>query len=477
MHIRQYFIEGLGHQSYLITDETTGQAAVIDPRRDIEIYLEAAAQAGAQITHVFETHVHNDYITGALELMDRVGATIVTAADAQVAYDHLPVRDGDRVKAGSLTFEVLSTPGHTPHHISFALYEPEHDQPSALFTGGSMLVSNAGRTDLVSPGMTVTLTRDQYRSIRRLLDAYPASVLVYPTHGAGSFCGASNGQPVERYSTIGQERVSNPVVAVSDEAEFVKQQLATYGIYPRYYAYMGDINQRGPALLHGLPEMPALKPDAVREQMRGGIPLIDGRSREAFSHEHVPGSLNIELDATFSTYVGWILPFNKPLMVVLDDADARREATAQLIRIGYERLNGYLDGGVSAWKAAGYPTGSFQAVTIEELHRRWSGGERLAVLDVRDDAEWSAGHIPGAQHLHVGDLMRHLNTIPLDAPVATICRTGHRASIAASIVAALGRPVVPVQRGGVPDWMASGLPTELGDGTTRGAVEREHAHI
>ena len=477
MQIQQYYTEGLGHQSYLISDEATGVAAVIDPRRDIEIYLDDAAKAGVRITHVFETHVHNDYITGALELVDRVGVSIVTAAEAHVAYDHIPVGEGDRITVGSLTFAVISTPGHTPHHISFALYEKDHDQPAALFTGGSLLVANAGRTDLVSPGMTITLTRDQYRSVRHLLDAYPESVLVYPTHGAGSFCGASNGQPVERYTTIGRERVESPVAMAGDEAEFVKTQLATYGVYPRYYVYMGDANQQGPRVLGGLPALPPLTPETVHGNMRGGIPLIDGRPREAFAKEHVPGSLNIELDGTFSTYVGWILPFNKPLMLLLEDADARREAVTQLIRVGYEQAQGYLDGGVPAWKAAGYPTGSFDAVTVDELYRRWNGGERLAILDVRDDTEWRSGHIPGAQHLHIGDLMRHLNAVPLDAPVATICRTGHRAEMAASIVAALGRKVIAVQRGGVPDWMAKGLPVELGETGTRAPIEREHAHI
>lgn len=478
MRVEQFFLEGLGHQSYLISDDNSKTAAVVDPRRDVEIYLQAASAAGVEIAYVFETHVHNDYITGAREVRERTGATIVNAASAELAYDHLAVRDGDRVTVGTLTFAVLATPGHTPDHVAYAVYEPGHDAPAAVFTGGSMLVGSAGRTDLVSPGMTLTLTRDQYRSLRRLLDTLPDDVLVYPTHGAGSFCGATMGGTPERQSTIGQERTTGPAAHVHDEAEFVRQQLAGYGVYPAYYAHMGDINQRGPRILGGLPQLSPLAPHEVRHDLDHGIPLIDGRARSAFAKEHVPGALNIELDATFGTYVGWLLPFNKPLTLLIDDADGREEATAQLIRIGYEQLRGYLDGGVDAWKAAGFPTNSFEAIDIDELHRRWQRHERLAVLDVRDATEWGNGHIPGSQHIHIGDLMRHLHEIPGEAPVAMVCRSGHRAAIAASIVAALGRQTIAVQSGGVPDWVAKELPAEYGSLPTAAAVpeELDHAH-
>lgn len=469
MRVEQFFLEGLGHQSYLILDDTTKTAAVVDPRRDVEIYLQAASAHSARIAYVFETHVHNDYVTGAREIHERTGATIVNAASAELAYDHHGVRDGERIAVGTLTFVALATPGHTPDHVSYAVYETGRGVPAAVFTGGSMLIGSAGRTDLVSPGMTLTLTRAQYHSLRRLLETLPDDVLVYPTHGAGSFCGATMGEPPARRSTIGQERLASPVASAPDEAAFVQQQLAGYGVYPAYYAYMGDINQRGPRVLGGLPALAPLAPETVRHQMSHGLPLIDGRSRDAFAREHVPGSLNIELDALFGTYVGWLLPFNKPLMLLVEGDDGRKEAVAQLIRIGYEQLRGYLEGGVPAWKAAGFPTSAFASITVEELHRRWQQeqlgqGEReqLAVLDVRDAAEWASGHIPGSQYIHIGDLMRHLHEIPRDVPVATICRTGHRAEMAASVVAALGIQTITVQHGGVPDWIANGLPAAHG---------------
>lgn len=478
MRIEQFFLDGLGHQSYIILDESAAAVAVVDPRRDVEIYLQAADRAGARITHVFETHLHNDYITGAREIAALTGATIVNAASAALGYDYQPVRDGDRVRVGALTFEALATPGHTPDHVSYALYEPERDRPSAVFSGGSMLVSSAGRTDLVSPGMTLTLTRAQYHSLRRLLDTLPDDALVYPTHGAGSFCGATMGQPPERHSTIGQERLASPAAHVRDESEFVRQQLAGYGVYPAYYNYMGDINQRGPRILGTFPTSTPLAPALVRSNMEHGLPLIDGRSRHAFASEHVPGSLNVELDALFGTYVGWLLPFDKPLMLLVEDEEGRKEAVAQLVRIGFEQTRGHLDGGIAGWKAADFPTGSFETIDVAELHRRWARQERLAVLDVRDAAEWTSGHIPGALHIHFADLMRHLHEVPRDMPVATICRSGHRASMAASIVAALGRQTIAVARGGVPDWIQQAQPAEH-DTTGPQAVaphEPEHAH-
>lgn len=474
MDIQQFYLGGLGHQSYLVSDEDSGVAAVVDPRRDIEIYLEAAARAGVRITHVFETHIHNDYVSGAREFAERVGATIVNAGSAHLRYAYQGVADGDRVGVGALTFEALATPGHTPDHLSYAVYEPGADAPYAVFSGGSLLVGSVGRTDLVSPGMTLTLTRDQYHSVRRLLDTFPAGVRVYPTHGAGSFCGTSRGASAHA-STVGQERIVNPVAHAADEANFVREQLASYGVYPRYYVYMHEINQRGPRVLGGVATVPPLAPATVNARLRDGVPLIDGRNREEFAREHVSGSLNIELDETFGTYVGWLLPFNAPLMLQIEDEDGRHEAVAQLLRIGYEQTQGYLEGGVAAWKAAGLPVASFERVDVPELYRRWAAHQHLAVLDVRDDQEWASGHIPGAQHIHVGDLPRHLNALPLDVPVATICASGHRAEIAASLVAATGRPVIAVQ-GGVPDWIEHGFPQAQERVAETSRPEAEHAH-
>lgn len=476
MPIEQFYVGGLGHQSYLVSDPESGQAVVIDPRRDIAIYLEAAAAQGMRITHILETHIHNDYVTGARELAASTGAQIVTSAAGNVAYADLPVRDQDQITVGSLTFTVLATPGHTPEHVSYALTEAGQGQPTAVFTGGSMLVGGAGRTDLLGAGMTLTLTRAQYQSLRRLLTTLPGQVLVYPTHGAGSFCGASAITPT-RFSTIAQEWQASPAATAPSEDDFVQRQIAGYGAYPTYYAYMHAINQQGPRVLGHLPEPPALAPQVVQQRLAAGTPLVDGRSRIAFAATHIPGSLNIEVNDDFATYVGWVLPFNVPLMVLVEDEAGRRETVVQLVRIGYEQVEGFVAGGIAAWEAAALPTEHYARIDVPELAQRLQHGEPLTVVDVRRPEEWQAGHIPGAIPAHLGDLPQLIEGLPTATPLAVMCRTGQRASIGASMIAASGRQVLAVQ-GGMPDWIAAGLPSETGanDPMTLPLDPAVHAH-
>ncbi len=459
MKIQQFFLEGLGHQSYIIIDEESGSAAIVDPRRDVDIYLEAAHREGARITHILETHVHNDYVTGARELASQTGAVIVASAGDPLRYDYCAVREGDDIQVGSLRFKALATPGHTPYHVSYAMYEQGRDDPIALFSGGSLLSGSAGRTDLLGDAWTLTLTRKQYHTLRRLLDTLPGQVRVYPTHGAGSFCNASTTAPAHS-TTIAQERLVSPAALAKDEVDFVKRQLAGYIAYPRYYQYMHDINVSGPAILGNMPQPPALHPHEVQARMEHGIPLVDGRSRFAFAREHIPGALNIELDSSFGTYLGWLLPFNQPLMLLIEDEEGRREAVVQLIRIGYERFDGYLDGGMAAWKAAALPTASFDLIDVETLYRHWQQRPPTTIIDVRRDDEWRDGHIPGALHFHLGDLPQLINEVPDDQPLAVICRSGFRAEIAASMLAASGREITVVGKGGMANWIEGGLPYE-----------------
>ena len=477
IQIEQNFLDGLGHQSHYVTDGTSGFAAVVDPRRDVDSYLQAARRTNTVITHILETHIHNDYVTGARELASRTGAAIVASADAQLVYPHLPVHDGDQFQVGELRFQVMATPGHTPEHMSYIVYEPGSSTPYAVFSGGSMLVGGAGRTDLLGSGMTLTLTRQQYHSLRRLLDTLPGSVLVYPTHGAGSFCVASSVSS-SRSTTIGQERLVSPAVQAYSEEAFVKQQIAGYTAYPHYYEYMHDINQSGPRILGSLPKLASFAPPVVQEWMRAGVPLVDGRSRDAFAREHVPGSLNIELDSSFGTYVGWLLPFNTPLLLLIEDEEGRREAVVQLVRIGYEKAQGYLEGGIVGWKAAALPTGSFERIDLATLHKRWEARYPMTIIDVRRDDEWQEGHISDSLHFHIGELPQQLGDVPRGGPLAVICRTGHRAEIAASILAASGREVIAVQ-GGVPDWIERGWPFDSGEPSVSSTNldQSLHAHL
>jgi hydroxyacylglutathione hydrolase len=460
MKIEQFVIEGLGHQSYLISDEASRLAAVIDPRRDIEVYQEAAQRDGLRITHILETHIHNDYISGARELASRSDAIIIASASDPLLYGHVGMHEGERFSVGNLRFQTLATPGHTPAHVSYLLAENGDEEPAALFSGGSLLAGNAGRTDLLGEAMTLTLTRQQYHSLRRLLDTLPGQVHVYPTHGAGSFCLASQ-ESKARSTTIAQERLVNPVMLAQNEDAFVERQLAGYSAYPAYYKHIGPINKQGPRVLGGIPRPPALSPQDIWQRMQNGTPLIDTREHNAFADQHIPGSLNFEMGSSFATYIGWLLPFNVPLMILIEDEPGRREAVVQLMRIGYEQVEGYLDGGISAWQAAALPTSQFSSIDTETLYQRWSRHERQFVLDVRRSDEWASGHIPGAHHLHVADLAQHLSELPKDQPIAVLCQSGYRSEIAASMIAATGREVIAV-RGGMGTWQELGLPTETG---------------
>jgi hydroxyacylglutathione hydrolase len=471
VHTEQFFLDGLGHQSYCISHD--GVAVIVDPRRDVEVYLDAAARTGASITHVLETHLHNDYVTGACELVARAGAQIVTCADAHPQYPHQPVRDGDRVAVGAMTFQVLATPGHTQEHVSYLLCELDGVTPHAVFTGGSMLTAGAGRTDLMGPALTDSLTRQQYHTLLGLLEMLPDTVLIYPTHGAGSFCvaGPSSGA---RHSTVGQERAMSPAVQARDVDDFVHRQTAGYGEYPSYYAHMRPINLAGPRLLSELPPIPALDPAEVQSRLREGMPLVDSRQRDAFADAHVPGAINVELDSSFGTYVGWIFPFNAPLMLLADDQAARGEATVQLLRIGYEAIAGYVERGLSAWSGAGLPLGHFESIGMQRLYDLWHDGDPVTILDVRRGEEWRAGHIPGSHHIHIAELGTRAEEVPADQPVAVICASGFRAQTGASILSAHGRQVLPV-RGGVGIWLRRGWPSERDDAPVA-ADTADHAH-
>lgn len=475
MKIEQFFLEGLGHQSYFVAEEESGVAAIVDPRRDIDVYLEAARRAGIQISHVLETHVHNDYVSGGRELAARTGAKIMASEIDPLVYADRSVREGDHITIGRAAFQVLHTPGHTPEHVSYLLYEPGSETPSSLFSGGSMLVGNAGRTDLLGPAHTLTLTRQQYATLRRLLDTLPGQVRVYPTHGAGSFCMSTTSAPA-RSTTIAQERLVSPAAVAKDQDDFIQRQLAGYSAWPTYYRYMHDSNKYGRTVLGAMPAPPVLSVATVQERLAKGMLLVDGRSRAAFAREHIPGSYNIELDSQFGTYIGWILPYNTPLMILVEDEEGRREAVVQLIRIGWEDINGFVDGGISSWKASALPTEQFELIDVETLYKRWSQRTNLTVLDVRRDDEWNEGHIPGALHLHIGSLPQHLDEVPRNQPVALICRTGHRAEMAASILAATGREVVVVGQGGIPDWTERGFPVTMEETVSPAEHHDQTAH-
>jgi glyoxylase-like metal-dependent hydrolase (beta-lactamase superfamily II)/rhodanese-related sulfurtransferase len=449
---------GLGDNSFLVA--SGGEAALIDPQRDVARFLHLAEARDLKIRHVLETHVHNDYVSGALEVREATGAEIAAPAGGGYRFAHQPMREGDEISFGDLVLVAMETPGHTPEHLSYVLREVESGRPIAVFTGGSLMVGGAGRTDLLGPERTDELTRAQFRTLRRLA-TLPDDVQVLPTHGAGSFCGAGPA-PKERTSTMGEERAHNQAMTATDEDEFVRQQLSGLLSYPTYYRHMAPINRAGPKLLRDYPRPRGLSVADVAARMDSGVWVVDARWRVQFARAHIPGSVSVELDDTFGSYTGWVVPFGEPLMLVLPEPveESLEQSMTQLLRVGYERIEGYLEGGIEAWRADGRPVAAYRVAGLEELCRSYRTGKVGSILDVRQQTEWDEGHIPGSQHIFVGDLPDRIGEVSRGEEVWAICATGHRASVAASLLDRAGTSTRLVEGTGVSDFLAHCPPQE-----------------
>jgi glyoxylase-like metal-dependent hydrolase (beta-lactamase superfamily II)/rhodanese-related sulfurtransferase len=445
MDVEVFVTGGLGDNSYLLV--SGDEAAVVDPQRDAWRFLRAAQARGAVIRAVLETHAHNDYVSGAHEIRAATGAQIVAPAKGRYEFPHRPADEGGEVMIGDLRLTAMATPGHTFEHISWLA--SENGTPAGVFTGGSLLVGSAGRPDLLGEQHTAELTSAQYDSLRRLA-ALPGEVRVLPTHGAGSFCVAAM-PTTERTSTIAAEREDNPLLTARDLAEFTTELCSELMAWPAYYAHMAPINRAGAPVLGRVPDVPALTVPQFRAQTQAGAWIVDARDRDDFAAGHIPGSVNIELNSGFGSYIGWMLPFGAPLLLVLPDPveASAAEAATQLLRIGWDAVPGYLAGGIGAWDGGlrSYPT-----ATVAELCDAMAHGENLLVLDVRQELEWAWGTIPGSRRLFLADLPRQLDTIPRDRPAWIICSNGHRASIAASLLDAASIPVRLIGAGSVAEW-------------------------
>jgi hydroxyacylglutathione hydrolase len=450
MDLELILTPGLGNAAFLIG--AGREAVVVDPPRDAWRVLAAAEAHGWRITHVLETHVHNDYLSGALELRAAVGSEIVAPARGRYAFEHRPMDEGDRLELGGMGFTARSTPGHTPEHLSWEVATEASDRPAAVATGGSLLVGSAGRTDLLGADATEELTRAQFATLRKLA-TLPDETVVLPTHGAGSFCSVGPAD-AGRTTTIGRERSHNPLLAIADEDTFRATLLAGLGPYPDYYAHMAPINRAGPVVVGGLPEVQRISPDGLRAAVAAGSHVVDGRGRRAFASGHIPGSLNIELADSFASYVGWFVPFGARVVLVLPEPleAAIEDAATQLFRIGYDRIAGVLDGGIDAWAAAGGSLDSYAVTTVRETAAQVASGAEPRLLDVRYPNEWrDEGAVDGAIELSIGDLQDRLDTLPRDQPITVMCKSGARASIAASMLDAAGFDVRLVATGGAPD--------------------------
>ena len=430
VHVEVVSTEELGDRSYIAHDGEV--ALLIDPQRDIDRIEKRLSDLDLRCALVAETHIHNDYVSGGLELVRRSGAQYLVSAADDVAFDRQPVADGDELWAGRLHVKVVATPGHTDGHVSYVV--EDGDGPEVVFTGGSLLFGSVGRTDLVDPQRTVELTRAQYRSTRHLAVLLADDVAVYPTHGFGSFC-SSGSTTGDTDSTVGAERSRNDALVIDDEDEFVAKLVAGLTAFPSYYAHMAPRNRQGPGPVDFSTPEPT-DAQELRRRISGGQWVVDLRSRTAFAAEHLAGTIGIGLGQHFATYLGWLIPWGMPLTLIGENAEQISAAQRQLVRIGIDRPDGTAVGRPADLGVDGelrhYPTATFADLAREPI---------AVVLDVRRDDERRQGHIPGSAHIPLHGLLERILEVPTGR-LWVHCASGYRASIAASLLDRAGRDVV-----------------------------------
>jgi len=430
-------VSGLGNRSYLAGGERT--AVAVDPPRDVDQVIAAAARRGVRISQIVETHVHNDYVTGGLELARLTGAAYLVPAGALVSFEHVSVHDGDRTEVDTeagLTLRALATPGHTPHHTSYVL--EENGTAIAVFTGGSLLIGTVGRPDLVEPRLTERLARAQYASAHRLAAELPDETAVLPTHGFGSFCSSS--QAEDSATTIGKEKASNEALTRNVD-DFVADLLAGLDDIPAYYTHMGPANAAGPAPVDLTPPAVA-DAEEIAARLAAGEWVVDLRNRVAFAAGHVSGSFNFEAEGQLATYLAWLIPWGKPVTLLAESPEQLAAAQRELVRVGIDRPAAAATGEPADWVCDGDKPVSFPRATFADLAGRYPA-EGVVVLDVRRDSEREVGYVEGSVHIPIHLLHRRLCEVP-EGEVWVHCAGGMRAAIAASLLDAAGRDVVAV---------------------------------
>jgi hydroxyacylglutathione hydrolase len=460
MLVDRIYTPGLAQVAYLVADEAAGVAAVIDPRRDIDTYLEWAAERGLRIEAILETHVHADFVSGARELATATGATIFTSRRGEQEFAHHPLDDGDNVAVGRLRLRAFWTPGHTPEHLSYLLIDPDAGpDPIALFSGDVLFAGEIGRPDLLGPEQTQQLVEQLYDTVVNRLSHLPDVAIVYPGHTAGSPCGKKIGDAPQ--TTIGQEKCFNYAFQARSKDEFVRAVMEGMPQPPAYYPTMKRVNKVGLALLRELPDGVALSPEKVAARQALGALVIDARSPEAFGAGHVPGAISVGLGSSFAIWAGWLTPYDRDLILILDEDERFGEARTELRRIGVDRVVGYLEGGMAAWRVSGREVVALPQMTVHDVASQLADSPNgLIVLDVRDQTEWAGGHIPGSVNRPVGEIVQGVDAPVLSADlVAVICGTGYRSSIAASVLQARGMSNVVNVTGGMGEWEGAKLPT------------------
>ncbi len=454
MYFEQFYLGCLAHASYLLASE--GEAVVVDPQRDVELYLTAAAQQGVAIRHVIESHLHADFVSGHKELAARTGAQIYIGARAGAAFPHVPVRDGFELNFGKASIRVLETPGHTAESICLVLTDEGKSRlPWAVLTGDTLFIGDVGRPDL-SPGHTpAQLAGMLYDSLHNKVLTLADNVLVYPAHGAGSLCGKN--MRAERSSTIGTERLTNYALQIKSREEFIAQLTSNLPTRPEYFLKDAEINRTGAAALSELAPLRPIAPAELKAMLKEGDLALDVRPGEQFAAGHVPGSINIALSGQFASWAGTVLGLSAHPALIADSESQLEEARLRLARVGIEVVDGYLAGGVAAWKQSGFPLATISQMTARELDSNLKSGP-IQVLDVRRETEWEAGHIASATWWPLDNFKVSPPEMDHDAPIAVHCKGGYRSMIASSLLQRAGFKHVVNVIGGFDAWRDAKLP-------------------
>jgi hydroxyacylglutathione hydrolase len=464
MHFKQFYLGCLAHASYLIGSE--GEAAIVDPQRDVDEYLAEAKARQLQIKYIIETHLHADFVSGHHELAKRTGATIVFGAEANVEFKHLAVKEDDELQLGELTLRFLETPGHTPEGICVLIIDPSiSNQPQKVLTGDTLFIGDVGRPDLAGgKGYTPQRMAElMYDSLHKKLLQLPDEVEVYPAHGAGSMCGRNMSK--ETSSTIGEQRKFNYALKPMSKEEFVTMMTSDLPEAPAYFPKDAEINRAGARDLAELKPPQELLPAEVASLQTGGIILLDVRSAELFGGGHIAGSINIGLGGQFAIWAGSLIPMNSELILIAETSAQVDEAIVRLARVGLENVRGYLLAELDQWQKLNLRIETIQQLSVNELNERIHQGP-LQVLDVRRPAEYQSGHIPGARHTQLSVIENQLDSIPFakDKETAVICAGGYRSSAAASLLQKYGFTNLINVTGGTSAWINAGLPVETEGG-------------
>ncbi|MFU8826111.1 MAG: MBL fold metallo-hydrolase [Brevefilum sp.] len=453
MLLKHYFVEKIAHSSYILAGQKS--CAVIDPQRDVDLYLREARQMGVQITHIFQTHLHADFISGHMDLAEKTGAKIYIAKSADCHFEHVPLAEGDCITFENIELEVLETPGHTPEHLSFVVKDKHRgENPIGVFVGDTLFVGDVGRPDLF-PDLARELADKLFNSLHDKLMRLPDYCEVYPAHGAGSLCGRSMG--AKYLTTIGYERQYNPALQIKEKDAFIKSLTEDMPSTPDHFSRCSEINRQGPARIVTLPKLARVGLAQFKAYLQDPeVVLVDTRHFLAFGGQYIPGSWHLDLNGNFPTFAGWVLPVDKDILLIADDNQKAEEAVAWARLVGLDRIVGYLAGGINAWLASGQRTSRIEQISTEDLHGMVLGEDNFTLVDVRARAEFEENHIQGAINIEAPNLRTAFKKLDPQHLTVLICSSGLRSSMGASILAQRGFKKLLNVPGGMAAYSAAG---------------------